>query len=53
MLLFNMLEVDVLNILRQLILYVTIDKLEISNTHEINKTEQQTDEFKQYDVMAR
>jgi hypothetical protein len=53
LLLLNILEVDVLKILRQLILYVTIDKPETSNTHEISKTEQQIEEFQQYDAMAR
>jgi hypothetical protein len=53
LLLLNILEVDVLKILQQLILYATIDKPETSNTHEINNTEEQTEEFQQYDAMAR
>jgi hypothetical protein len=53
LLLLDVFEVDALEILWQLILYVMIDKLETSNTHEINNTEQQTGEFQQYDAMAR
>jgi hypothetical protein len=39
LLLLDAFEVDVLEILWQLVLYATIDKLETSNTHEINNTE--------------
>jgi hypothetical protein len=39
LLLLEILEVDVLEILRQLILYATIDKSKTSNTHKISKTE--------------
>jgi hypothetical protein len=53
LLLFNILKVDVLEILRQLILYVTIDIPETKNIHKINQIEQQTQEFQQYDAMAR
>jgi hypothetical protein len=30
-----------------------IDKPETSNTHKINKTESETEEFQQYEAMAR
>jgi hypothetical protein len=30
-----------------------VDKPETNNTHEINNTEYQTEEFQQYDAMAR
>jgi hypothetical protein len=53
LLLLNILEVDVLKILWQLVLYATIEKSETSNTLEINKIEQQTEKFQQYDAMAR
>jgi hypothetical protein len=53
LLLLNILEVDVLKILWQLLLYAMIDKPETSNIHEINKIEQQIVEFQQYDAMAR
>jgi hypothetical protein len=39
LLLLDVFEVDVLEILRQLVLYATVDKPEISNTHEINNIE--------------
>jgi hypothetical protein len=53
LLLLNILEVDVLKILWQLLLYAMIDKPKTSNIHEINKIEQQIVEFQQYDAMAR
>jgi hypothetical protein len=46
-------KIHVLEILRQLALYVTIDRLEKNNIHKINQTEQQIEEYQQYDVMAR
>jgi hypothetical protein len=39
LLLLDVFEVDVLEILRQLVLYATVDKPETSNTHKINNTE--------------
>jgi hypothetical protein len=48
LLLLKMFKVDVLEVLWQLVLYVTIDKPKTSNTHKINQTEQQIEEF-QYD----
>jgi hypothetical protein len=46
--LLEILKVDVLEILRRLVLYAMIDKPEISNTREINKTEKQTEEFHRF-----
>jgi hypothetical protein len=48
LLLLKIFKVDVLEVLWQLILYVMIDKPKTSNTHKINQTEQQIEEF-QYD----
>jgi hypothetical protein len=39
LLLLDAFEVDVLEILRQLVLYATIDKPETINTHKVNNTE--------------
>jgi hypothetical protein len=39
LLLLEVFEVDVLEVLRQLTLYVTIDRPEIKNTTKINETE--------------
>jgi hypothetical protein len=46
-------EVDVLEILRQLAFYMTIDRPEINNTARINKIEQQTEDYQHYDAMTR
>jgi hypothetical protein len=51
--LFQILEVDVLENLQQLVLYAMIDILEMNNIHEINQIEQKIEEFQQYDAMAR
>jgi hypothetical protein len=53
LLLLEVFEVDVLEILRWLALYSTNGRPETSNTHEINYTEKQTEDFQQYDAMAR
>jgi hypothetical protein len=45
-------EVDVLEILHRLTLYLTIDRPETSNIHKINKIVQQTEDYQQYDAMA-
>jgi hypothetical protein len=45
-------EVDVLEILHQLALYLMIGRPEISNIHKINKIVQQTEDYQQYDAMA-
>jgi hypothetical protein len=53
LLLLDIFKVDVLEILQQFVLYVTIDKPEISNIHIINKIVQQIEDYQQYDAMAR
>jgi hypothetical protein len=53
LLLFKILKVNVLEILRQLILYATIDISEMNNIHEINQTKQKIEEFQQYEAIAR
>jgi hypothetical protein len=45
-------EVDVLEILHRLALYLMIGRPKTSNVHKINKIEQQTEDYKQYDAMA-
>jgi hypothetical protein len=45
LLLLEVLEVDVLEDLHRLALYSMIGRLETSNIHKINQTEQQTEEF--------
>jgi hypothetical protein len=45
-------EVDVLEILHRLALYLMIGRLETSNIHKINKIVQQTEDYQQYDAMA-
>jgi hypothetical protein len=52
LLLLEVLKVDVLEVLRRLALYSKIRKPETSNTTRINKTEHQTEDYKQYDAMA-
>jgi hypothetical protein len=52
-LLLEVFEVDVLEVLRWLVIYVMIDRPETSNTIKINQTEQQPEEFQYYDAMAR
>jgi hypothetical protein len=52
-LLLEIFKVEVLEILRQLALYVTIGKPETNNTTRINQTEQQIDDYQQYDAIAR
>jgi hypothetical protein len=52
-LLLEIFKVDVLEILRQLTLYATIERLKTSNIHKINQTEQQIEEFKYNDAMTR
>jgi hypothetical protein len=46
-------KVEVLEILRQLAIYVMIDRPETNNTTRINKIEHQTKDYQQYDEMAR
>jgi hypothetical protein len=46
-------KVEVLEILHRLALYLMISRPEISNIHKINQTEQHTEEYQQYDAMAR
>jgi hypothetical protein len=53
LLLLGVFKVDVLEILHGLALYSKIGRPETSNIHKINKTEQQTNDYKQYDVMTR
>jgi hypothetical protein len=45
-------EIDVLEILHRLALYLTIGRPETINIHEINKIVQQTEDYQQYDAMA-
>jgi hypothetical protein len=45
LLLLEVFEVDVLEVLRQLALYMTIDSLKANNTTKINQTEQQIEKF--------
>jgi hypothetical protein len=45
-------EVDVLEILHWLALYLTIGRPETSNIHRLNKIVQQTEDYQQYDAMA-
>jgi hypothetical protein len=45
-------EVDVLKILYQLALYLTIGRPETRNIHKINKIVQQTEDYQQYDTMV-
>jgi hypothetical protein len=45
-------EVDVLEILHRLALYLMIGRPETSNIHKINKIVQQTEDYQQYDAMA-
>jgi hypothetical protein len=53
LLLLKIFKVDVLEILWQLALYATINRLETSNIHKINQTKQQIKEFKYDDAMTR
>jgi hypothetical protein len=53
LLLLEIFKVEVLEILRQLALYATIDKSETNNTTRINQTEQQIEDYQQYDATAR
>jgi hypothetical protein len=45
LLLLKVFEVDVLEVLRQLAFYATIDRPEANNTTKINQTEQQIGQF--------
>jgi hypothetical protein len=49
LLLLEIFKVEVMEILWQLALYATIDRLEINNTTKINQIE----EFQKYDAIAR
>jgi hypothetical protein len=53
LLLLEVFEVDILEVLHRLALYSMIGRPETSNIHTINQTEQQTEEFQQYDAMVR
>jgi hypothetical protein len=53
LLLLEIFKVEVLEILRQLALYATIDKPETNNTTRINQTEQQIEDYQQYDATTR
>jgi hypothetical protein len=53
LLLLKIFKVDVLEILWQLALYATINRLETSNIHKINQTKQQIKEFKYDDAKTR
>jgi hypothetical protein len=46
-------EVEVLEFLHWLALYLMIGRPKTSNILKINQTEQQTEEYQQYDAMAR
>jgi hypothetical protein len=52
LLVFEVLEVDVLESLYRLALYLTIGRPKTSNIHKINKIVQQTEDYQQYDAMA-
>jgi hypothetical protein len=45
-------EVDVLEILHRLALYLTTGRPKTSNIHKINKIVQQREDYQQYDAMA-
>jgi hypothetical protein len=53
LLLLMVFEVDVLKVLDRFALYSTIGRLKTSNTTRINKIEQQTEDYQQYDIMTR
>jgi hypothetical protein len=53
LLLLEVFEVEVLEILHRLTLYSMIGRPETNNIRKINQTEQQTEEYQQYDAMAR
>ncbi len=53
LLLLGVFKVDVLKILHELALYSKIGRPETSNIHKINKIVQQTEDYQQYDAMAR
>jgi hypothetical protein len=52
LLLLEVFEVDVLDVLRWLAIYVTIDRPETSHIIKINQTKLQPEEFQYYDTMA-
>jgi hypothetical protein len=53
LLLLEIFKIEVLEILRQLALYATIGKPETNNTTRINQTEQQIEDYQQYDATVR
>jgi hypothetical protein len=53
LLLLEIFKVEVLEILRQLALYAMIGKPETNNTTRINQTEQQIEDYQQYDATVR
>jgi hypothetical protein len=53
LLLLEVFEVDVLDVLWWLVIYVTIDRPETSHIIKINQTKLQPEEFQYYDTMAR
>jgi hypothetical protein len=53
LLLLEIFEVEVLKIFHGLALYSKIGRPETSNIHKINTLVQQTDDYQQFDAMAR
>jgi hypothetical protein len=53
LLLLEVFEVHVLEVLHRLALYSTISRPETSKIHKINKIVWQTEDYQQYDVMAK
>jgi hypothetical protein len=53
LLLLEIFEVEVLKILHGLAFYSKIGRPEISNIHKINTLVQQTEDYQQFDAMAR
>jgi hypothetical protein len=46
-------EVDVFDVFHRLVLYSMMGRMETSKIHKINKIVQQTEDYQQYDAMAR